>query len=146
MPVVPYLMDLAMGVVNAVVAVVLGSRVPSPPFACDCLAMAAAWAGSVFDAIIFCRHVSAHLLIRLVKGPDQSKGVSKSVSGLVWWYMSAGRRWGALARMHLTISWRMVCLSPRWLKTATSAASSMMSAWSERHFVLNPVLPRGNPR
>eukprot|EP00978_Attheya_sp_CCMP212_P027716 scaffold93493_cov54-Attheya_sp.AAC.1 len=38
-PVVPYLVvDLAMGVVNAVVVVVLGSRVPSPPFECICWA------------------------------------------------------------------------------------------------------------
>eukprot|EP00978_Attheya_sp_CCMP212_P003906 scaffold8341_cov57-Attheya_sp.AAC.3 len=65
-PVVPYLMDLAMGVVNDVVVVVLlGSNVPtSPPFECDCRVRAAAWGGSVVEAIIFWRHVSAHSLIR----------------------------------------------------------------------------------
>eukprot|EP00978_Attheya_sp_CCMP212_P039011 scaffold198707_cov50-Attheya_sp.AAC.3 len=104
MPVVPYryLMDLAMGVVNAVVAVVLGSRVPSPPFACDCQDMAAAWAGRacpVEGCVEVCEWV----------------GVVVDVSGI------------------------------RWLKTA-SAASLMMSAWSERNVVANSVLPRGNPR
>eukprot|EP00978_Attheya_sp_CCMP212_P025094 scaffold80096_cov31-Attheya_sp.AAC.1 len=69
-------MDLAMGVVNAVVAVVLGSSVPSPPLECDCRARAAAWGGSVVEAVIFWRHVSAQWLILLVKGPDQSKDVS----------------------------------------------------------------------
>jgi hypothetical protein len=46
-------MDLAMGVVKAVVAVVLGSSVPSPPFVWDCRASAAAWGGRVVDAMIF---------------------------------------------------------------------------------------------
>jgi hypothetical protein len=60
MPVVPYRMERAIGVVKAVVAVVLGSRTPSPPFVCDCRARAATCGGRLGIASIFLRQVSAH--------------------------------------------------------------------------------------
>jgi hypothetical protein len=81
MPSVPYLIERAMGVVNAVQAVALGSRRPSPPFAVDCRARALECGGSVGWDVIFSRHMSVHLLTRCVNGPSQWKGSSKEVRG-----------------------------------------------------------------
>jgi hypothetical protein len=72
MPSVPYRMERAIGVVNAVEAVALGSRRPSPPFEVDCRARALECGGRVGWDVSFSRHVSVHALTRLVKGPNLS--------------------------------------------------------------------------
>jgi hypothetical protein len=113
MPLVPYRMDSAMGVVNAVQAVVLGSRRPRPPFFWDWRASALECVGMSGAAAIFDSVLSVSAMIRFVKGPFQLNGSSKSVEVSAWWYISAGRRWGALARTHFANSWIIVWRSSR---------------------------------